>query len=185
MDAEDRADTWLKERYQGWIADGRSRLESLRVAPEAPEPSEGESGDGDAADDGLVEPLRRLEEAYASAGISSDEWSFHGLVFGKPADEEFLEAAANAPSSDRRDQLVELFRARIATANVVERMWALYDRLFSLAAAGESLTQDEAQTYVSWLGDLGIDPGEVTVAAADVGVAVDTGEAGWEPAPQA
>ncbi len=168
MDAEDRADAWLKERYGSWIAEGTMRLESLRVAPGG-----GEGADGDGGADVLGDCLDRLDEAYRSAGIGDSQWSFHGLVFGKPADEEFLEGAAQAPPSDRRDQLLALFRSRIETANVVERMWALYDRLVSLAAAAESLTQEEAQTYASWLGDLSIDPAEVTVAAADVGVVVD------------
>jgi hypothetical protein len=172
MEAEDRADAWLRERYGSWISDGQMRLEALQATPEDDD-SDADGANG--AEDALAGCLRRLEEAYQSAGVADSPWSFHGLVFGKPADEEFLEGAAQAPSSDRRDQLLALFRSRIDTANVVERMWALYDRLFSLAAANESLTQEEAQTYVSWLGDLSIDPGEVTVAAADVGVSVDGG----------
>lgn len=159
MEAEDRAGAWLQARYHAWMGEGHELLEAVRGLPDGEEPE-------------LVAAVLAHDDALGTVAGGAGPWTFHGLVFGKQADHDLLGALADVPSSTRRDAVAALVRARLEVSDVVERMWALYDRLAGLAAQHEPLDRDEAGTYVAWLGELGVDGGEVTVAAADLGVAV-------------
>jgi hypothetical protein len=118
---------------------------------------------------------RRHADGYAAAAIATSEmWAAYGFLAGKAADVALLQCLRGAGSADPTavDRVEVLFRTRVAITETIERMYALYERLAELLAAGNPMDSSEAELFAAWLEDGGITAGELRAAAAEVGVPV-------------